>query len=51
MDAKTFERAVYEACLHAARTLGPRVKGMSCFLHNWKQIKIGPEAKPEKQAA
>jgi len=51
MDAKTLERAIYEACLHAAKTLGPRVKGMSCFLHNWKQIKIDLDSKPEKQAA
>ena len=34
MNAK-LEKALYEAFLEAAKSLGPQVKGMSCFVRNW----------------
>lgn len=32
----TLEEVLYNAFLHAIKTLGPKVKGMSCFMSNWK---------------
>jgi hypothetical protein len=30
------EKALYDAFLEAGKKLGTRIKGLSCFLHNWK---------------
>lgn len=36
MVDKAFEERLYNACVEAGRRLGDRIKGMSCFLRNWK---------------
>jgi hypothetical protein len=37
MAQEKLERMLFEAFLHAATRMGPRVKGMSCFLNNWRE--------------
>jgi hypothetical protein len=36
MTQDKLERLLYEAFLNAAKQMGPRIKGMSCFLKNWR---------------
>jgi hypothetical protein len=36
MTQDKLERLLYEAFLYAAKEMGPRIKGMSCFLKNWR---------------
>jgi hypothetical protein len=36
MAQEKLEKILFEAFLHAAKRMGPRVKGMSCFLKNWR---------------
>lgn len=38
MSDEEFADAIYEAFLHATKTLGPDVRGMSCFMANWPQV-------------
>ena len=36
MAQEQLERILFEAFLHAAKRMGPRIKGMSCFVKNWR---------------
>lgn len=51
MDTKGLERVLYAAFLHAATQMGVRVKGMSCFLDNWGDVKPMAAATAPKQAS
>jgi hypothetical protein len=39
MAQEKLEQILFEAFLHAAKGMGPRIKGMSCFLKNWRDTK------------
>jgi hypothetical protein len=43
---KELEQALFEAFLEAGEKLGARIKGLSCFLQNWKHAST-----EQKQAA
>jgi hypothetical protein len=47
MTKHELEKAVNAAFLHAAETLGDRLKGMSCFVKNWRT----PLVEASKKAA
>lgn len=44
---QSFEKATYEAFYAAIKQFGPRVKGLSCFMNNWRV----PKPQPLKKAA
>jgi hypothetical protein len=48
VSSKDLEKALFEAFCAAGEKLGPRVKGMSCFLKNWRGHVAAAE---QKQAA
>jgi hypothetical protein len=44
MTREELTKAITEACIEASEALGGRVKGMSCFLQNWKMLRSSVEA-------
>lgn len=44
MVTATLEEAFHTAVSKALDALGDDVKGMSCFLHNWKNVNVTPAA-------
>ncbi len=40
MTQEKLEQLLFEAFLHATTQMGPRVKGMSCFLKNWRDAGV-----------
>ena len=44
---KEVEEALFQAFLRAGETLGERLKGLPCFLHNWGDWDHPPEEEEE----
>ena len=51
MTQEKVEQIVFQAFLYAATQMGPRIKGMSCFLKNWQDIKVVHKARDSREAA
>lgn len=51
MAQEKLEQILFEAFLYAAKRMGPRIKGMSCFLKNWRDSNAMPTERDAREAA